>query len=342
VYFIPNTFGLSCKASEIAEIEVTDSQERIAKARSLGRAVIVVGAGSNILFADSEINALILRMSERTISYENDPNDLDTKTVTASAGVIWHELVMDTLKQNSYGLENLSLIPGTVGAAPIQNIGAYGVEVGDMIGRVSCVDLRSAENVSFSQAQCQFGYRDSVFKQNYKDQLCIKSVQFRLSKIPKISSGYESLAQQLQGRDPSTLKPRDISDAVIAVRRNRLPDPAIVGNAGSFFKNPSIDRKSFETLVARYPNMPHYPQKNGGVKLAAGWLIEQSGLKGMKRGRAGTHEKQALVVVNHGGATGAELIAVAREVKSTVADKFDITLEHEVRILDRNGLDISL
>lgn len=342
MYSIPNTFGLSCQAPETYDIEASDSQERIAQARSNGRAVIVLGSGSNILFADSEINALILRSNKQSIDYQDDPNDKDSVIATASAGVIWHKLVMDSLDNHYYGLENLSLIPGTVGAAPIQNIGAYGVEVGELIARVHTVDLHSAESVSFDRSECQFGYRDSIFKRRYKGQICIQSVQFRLSKKPIVRSSYESLAQQLNDRDLALLTPRNISDAVIAVRRARLPDPAVIGNAGSFFKNPLVDQKSFEILVSRYPNMPNYPQKNGSIKLAAGWLIEQAGLKGITRGRAGTHDKQALVIVNRGGASGTELLAVAREIKSTVMDKFSISLEHEVRLLDKHGQDISL
>lgn len=339
---IPNTFGLSCSFDDVCDIESPFAHGAIQRAQRDGRGVVVLGAGSNILLTAERLDALIVRANGRKITYQHSPDAEGSVLVRADAGAVWHELVLETLRHSAYGLENLSFIPGTVGAAPVQNIGAYGVEVAEFIDQVFATDLITGEPQCFSSEQCQFGYRDSIFKRQNKNRYCITSVQLRLSTRPQLRSTYETLADQLKGRDISSLTPFDISDAVINVRRSRLPDPAKLGNAGSFFKNPLVTRERFDVLRDEFPDLPHYRQTDGTIKLAAGWLIEKCGLKGVCRGRAGTHDKQALVIVNLGGARGEDILAMAREVKTTVAERFAITLEHEVRILDRNGGDVVL
>ncbi len=342
MYAIANTFGLACSATAHANCTAATLSSSIEQALTRGLRIVPVGSASNILFIDQAIDALILQSAEKQICYQADPTDRNAVLVEVGAGVIWHQLVLDSLAQGYSGLENLSLIPGTVGAAPIQNIGAYGVEVGELITRVHAIDLFSGQKRQFSADDCKFAYRDSIFKQHYKDRLLITSVQFRLFRRAPVKASYESLAHYLQDKNPETLTARDISNAVIAVRRAKLPDPDKLGNAGSFFKNPIIAPDQFESLVERCPTLPHYPQANGNMKIAAGWLIEMAGLKGITRGHVGTHEKQALVLVNRGGATGMEVLQLAREIKSTVIDRFGIVLEHEVRLIDGTGQEVCL
>ncbi|MDA0945902.1 MAG: UDP-N-acetylmuramate dehydrogenase, partial [Bacteroidetes bacterium] len=250
--------------------------------------------------------------------------------VAAGAGEVWHDFVMYTLDHGWGGLENLSLIPGSVGASPMQNIGAYGVEIKDHFAWLDAVNVADGSLKRFGPEECDFGYRESVFKRGQKDRWVIVRVAFNLQRNAPLRMGYGAIEQELQHLPVAERTARDVSQAVIRIRQSKLPDPAVVGNAGSFFKNPTVSRKVADSLLAAHPGMPQYPQPSGEVKLAAGWLIEQAGWKGVSRGTHGVHDKQALVLVNHGGATGAEVWQLAQDVMASVAQKFEVHLEPEV------------
>ena len=258
--------------------------------------------------------------------------DDDAWYVRASAGESWHDFVQWTLAQGWPGLENLSLIPGTVGAAPIQNIGAYGLEVGERLHALTAFDLQTGRSVRFDQAACRFGYRDSIFKQegwHLNGRFVITDVTFRLPKRWQPLIGYADIARELVARNIATATASQIADAVIAVRQRKLPDPAQVPNTGSFFHNPVLEAETARQLLAAYPSLPHYPQADGRMKLAAGWLIEQAGWKGRDLGPVGMYEKQALVLVNRGGATGANVITLMQAVQRDVREKFGVDLTPE-------------
>ncbi|BBB59876.1 UDP-N-acetylenolpyruvoylglucosamine reductase [Undibacterium sp. KW1] len=273
------------------------------------------------------VNALVLQMcmKGRQILSEDD----NYVYVQAAAGENWHEFVLWTLEQGLSGLENLSLIPGTVGAAPIQNIGAYGIEIQEVFSSLSAFDFVTGQLVEIDKAACRFAYRDSIFKQEYKDRMVILSVRFALPKRWQARLGYADVSQYLNQHQITEPSARDISDAVIAIRQAKLPDPAQIGNAGSFFKNPIVPASLRNSLLAAYPGLVSYQQDSGDYKLAAGWLIDQCGWKGRQMGKAGVYEKQALVLVNHGGASGAEVRALAQAVQADVMGKFGVLLEVE-------------
>jgi len=255
--------------------------------------------------------------------------DDDATYVEAAAGENWHEFVLWTLSQQLAGLENLSLIPGSVGATPIQNIGAYGVEMKEKFHALQAVDSLTGELRRFDQEACKFAYRDSVFKHELKDRAIITSVTFRLPYDAALHTDYGDVRQELARMNVSSPTAKDISDAICNIRRRKLPDPAQIGNAGSFFKNPVIDIGSFASLHEKHPRLPHYPSGNAQVKLPAAWLIEQAGWKGKTLGRAGVHEQHALVLVNRGEASGAEILALANAIQNSVFDKFGVRLEPE-------------
>ena len=290
---------------------------------------MALGGGNNILFTQDVEQALIVPCDDRIeIIEEND----DEVLVRAGAGVEWDDLVEWSVNHQLWGIANLSLIPGKVGAAPVQNIGAYGAEAKDCIVSVDIFTPQSRTHSTLDAAQCNFGYRDSIFKNELKGQVIITSVLFRLSKLADPKLGYGDVAREVEARGGATL--RNIREAICSIRRYKLPDTAVMGNAGSFFKNPVVERSIAEHLLADHPDMPHYPASEPDkVKLAAGWLIDQSGLKGYNNGRVGVHEKQALVLINLGDATGEEVVAFAKFVQSTVAEKFGIDIEPEVNIL---------
>ena len=250
------------------------------------------------------------------------------------SGESWHETVMYCVERNWGGIENLSLIPGTVGAAPMQNIGAYGVELEQVFDQLEALNLNTLELETFNKTQCAFGYRESVFKRQLKGQYFIYSVTFKLSKKPIIHADYGDIQAILneKGLSAETAGIKDVSDAVIHIRQSKLPDPKVLGNSGSFFKNPQITKEHFEALKLQFPDIKGYPQ-NDGIKVPAGWLIEQCGWKGKRVGNTGSHAKQALVLVNYGGATGSEIYQLAQDIIQSVADKFSIQLEPEVNIV---------
>ncbi len=326
-----NSFGLPARAAGFAAISAPDQLAALRKLpewRSWPR--FVLGGGSNLLLT-GDFPGLILqvRIPGRRLVAE----DADAWRVQAGAGENWHDFVLWTLERGWPGLENLALIPGTVGAAPIQNIGAYGLEMAERFEQLQAIDLESGETVMLDRAACRFGYRDSIFKQEAAGRYLIASVTFRLPKRWQAVTGYAELARELAARDCSQPTAQQIAAAVIAIRSRKLPDPAHIGNAGSFFKNPRIDAAAFARLAERYPHLPHYAQPDGAVKLAAGWLIEQCGWKGRSLGAAGVYEQQALVLVNRGGAQGAEVLRLAQAIQDAVQARFGVALEIEPVVL---------
>lgn len=322
------TFGLPARAAHY--IELTDSGDlpEICRLPEFDAATVCwLGGGSNVLFMQ-DFPSLVVRMATRGIrELERTP---DSVLLEAQAGENWHGFVQSSLHMGLGGLENLSLIPGTVGASPVQNIGAYGVEVKDRIHSVRCFDVQSQEWCELSNAECRFAYRDSIFKHEGRQRYVITSVVFRLDTqfVPNVKYGdlAQVLAEQCGGRAPTA---QDVAQAVCAIRRSKLPDPAVLGNVGSFYKNPLVDAAHAQTLLAQYPQMPHYPQSDGRVKLAAGWLIDQCGLKGKTIGGAAVHDKQALVLVNKNRATAADVRALSDEICRIVAQRFAVDLQPE-------------
>jgi UDP-N-acetylmuramate dehydrogenase len=290
---------------------------------------LVLGGGSNLLLT-KPFDGVVLKNNIGGIAVSRE--DAETVWVKAGAGVNWHALVLHCIAMGWGGIENLSLIPGCVGAGPMQNIGAYGVELKDVFDELEAYHLNDNALVTFGLDDCAFGYRDSVFKHRYRHQFAIVSVTLRLQKQPQFNIGYGAIGAQLakMGVEVPTLQA--VSDAVIAIRQSKLPDPAVLGNAGSFFKNPTVAQEVFAQLQQTHPAAPGYPKANGTVKLAAGWLIEQCGLKGCRQGDAGVHAQQALVLVNYGQATGIDILALSHQVIAAVYDKFGVVLEPEVNV----------
>ncbi|WP_461100772.1 UDP-N-acetylmuramate dehydrogenase [Spirosoma koreense] len=293
---------------------------------------LILGGGSNVLLR-RDFNGLVIKMDIQGIDVVRE--DEAHIYLTAGAGVVWQALVQFCVKRGYGGLENLSLIPGTVGAAPMQNIGAYGVELEQVFESLTAVHMRTGEKRTFLHADCAFGYRESVFKRELKDQYIITSVTFQLDKQPTFHTRYGAIQETLtaMGISESTLSIQAISEAVMHIRRSKLPDPAQIGNAGSFFKNPEIPEAQFNDLQRQHPTLPGYPLSEGMVKVPAGWLIEQAGWKGYRSGDAGVHAKQALVLVNYGKATGDEILQLAQQIQLSVADKFGISISPEVNVV---------
>lgn len=298
--------------------------------------LLIVGGGSNLLFT-RDFDGLVLKNEIKGI--EELHEDPEYVYVRAGAGENWHSFVLYCMDKGWGGLENLSLIPGNVGAAPIQNIGAYGVELEDLFWDLEAFDLNKKKIRTFTKTDCEFNYRDSVFKNRYKGQFIILNVTFRLRKKPVFHTSYGVIQQELDRMGIAEISIKVISQAVINIRSSKLPDPAQIGNAGSFFKNPTVPKDFFESLKLRFPDIVGYPNLNGSVKLAAGWLIEQCGpenavsWKGYRVGDAGCYPKQALVLVNYGNATGAQLFDLSEKIKKSVKDRFNIELEREVNII---------
>jgi UDP-N-acetylmuramate dehydrogenase len=326
-----NTFGLEAKAALCTIIHSLDDLRKvISENRSLKKELYPLGGGSNILLtADLDLWVLINEMRGIEVVKENDQEVV----LNVKSGENWHQFVIHCLAQKWYGLENLSLIPGLVGASPIQNIGAYGVEVKDFIESVNYLDLDSGEELSLSNSEMNFGYRNSIFKNELKGRIFITSVRFKLHKSPKVNVKYKALTDEIENRKITDPSPKDVSDAVIAVRKSKLPDPAEIGNSGSFFKNPVVDRSVLEKIWKKHPDVPFYPAEEGSVKLAAGWLIEKAGWKGFREGDIGVHEKQALVLVNYGKGRGEDIKLLSQRIIDDIKDKFDVLLEREVNIL---------
>jgi len=291
--------------------------------------VLILGGGSNILLVSKEIER-VLKIDIRGI--EEVKEETSHIYVNAGAGENWNDFVQYTLSRNWGGLENLSLIPGQVGAAPIQNIGAYGVELKDVFFELEAYDREDRKVYAFGVNDCKFGYRDSIFKSERKGRYIILNVTFRLNKTPVLKTSYGAIREELKKMNVKSPSIRDISNAVIAIRRSKLPDPKDIGNAGSFFKNPIVNQEQFLSLSKKYADLPAYPHEDQLVKLAAGWLIEQSGWKGYRKGDAGVHENQALVLVNYGNATGSEILDLSKRITESVLKKFGVALEREVNI----------
>lgn len=325
-----NTLALPARARMLAHIRSADDARRLAGDAALrGERRFVLGGGSNLVL-DGDFDGLVLKaeIAGRALVAEED----GYRVVAAGAGENWHDFVQWTLTQGWPGLENLSLIPGTVGAAPIQNIGAYGLELAERFHSLTAIDLGSGETKTFDLAACRFGYRDSVFKQEgwHRDgRMLVSEVRFRLPLRWQPNTRYADVAGELAARGIAEPTPRAVADAVIAVRQRKLPDPAVLPNAGSFFQNPVVDAATAASLAAAHPALPRYAQADGRVKLAAGWLIEAAGWKGRSLGPVGMYEKQALVLVNRGAARGGDVRALAAAVQADVAARFGVTLVPE-------------
>lgn len=323
-----NSFAIDVKAKYFAAFESVMVLEEL-----LGVAgheqMLVLGGGSNILFT-GDFNGWVLKNECKGIRLiDEDDNYFYVK---AAAGENWHQFVMHCIAQGYGGVENLSLIPGNVGASPMQNIGAYGVEIKDVFHELEAFHREERKLVTFTLADCSFAYRESVFKNKFKDQFIILNVTFRLRKKPVFNTSYGAIEQELEKMGVRELSIKAISEAVIRIRRSKLPDPAEIGNAGSFFKNPAISTLQFEQLQQSFPAIVGYPADTGQTKVAAGWLIEQCGWKGYRKGDAGCHARQALVLVNYGNATGAEIVQLSTDIISSVHEKFGIHLEREVNL----------
>lgn len=327
-----NSFGVDATAREFAVVSSEQQLMRWCAEHGKATPPFLMGGGSNLLLT-RDIDAPVLQLALRGTRVVFDEGN--TVLVEAMAGEPWHPFVMWTLSQGLCGLENLSLIPGLVGAAPVQNIGAYGVEIAETVDTVMTINTQTGEPREFTNSECAFGYRDSVFKHGdeLRDRYAITRVRFRLSRKFTPRLDYGELKQALPNAAIETPTAADISRAVIAIRSRKLPDPAVIGNAGSFFKNPVVTADVAASLTSRFANMPQYAVANERIKIAAGWLIEQAGWKGRSIGAAGIHSQHALVLVNHGGATGAELWALAKAVQTDVYAKFGITLEPEPRVV---------
>lgn len=329
-----NSFHVRQRAARLVEFETTDDLTAFFRKGAPAKWTVLAG-GNNILFTQ-DFDGVLLTPRAASIDVVAETPDAvaetpDAVAVRAEAGVEWDDLVAWAVERDLWGIENLSLIPGKVGAAPVQNIGAYGAEAKDAIESVEMFCTDTCNTLILSREHCAFGYRESVFKHALRGRVVITAVTFRLSRRPRPDLGYGDLLRETEARGGATL--RNIREAICSIRRAKLPDPAVLGNAGSFFKNPVVEAPVAERLLAEYPDMPHYAAPEGRVKLAAGWLIDRAGMKGYREGSVGVHERQALVLVNHGGATGGEVIAFARTVQAKVREKFGIEIDTEVNIL---------
>lgn len=326
-----NTFGLNAKTHAFAEVHSIDElREVLTTPEAKQMPLLILGGGSNILLTKDH-PGLVIKNSIKGIDLVKE--DSEHVWLKAYAGEVWHDLVMYTVDKGLGGIENLSLIPGQVGAAPMQNIGAYGVELVQVFEELEALHIATGELHTFDKEACKFGYRESVFKHELKGQYVICSITIKLGKHPKPNTSYGAITDTLKemGIEQPTVK--DISNAVIAIRQSKLPDPKELGNAGSFFKNPEISKEAFDELQKAHLNVPHYPLDNGMVKVPAGWLIEQAGWKGKRIGNTGSHAKQALVLVNYGNATGAEIWQLAMDIQASVKQQFNITIKPEVNVI---------
>ncbi|WNH50247.1 UDP-N-acetylmuramate dehydrogenase [Stenotrophomonas aracearum] len=326
-----NTFHVDASAEQLLELhDPSLLPDVLAHPHVVGKPLLVLGCGSNVLLADN-VPGTVLVFANRSI--EELEHRADYTVVRAGAGVNWHGLVMWSLQNGLSGLENLALIPGTCGAAPIQNIGAYGVQVDEFIQAVDAWDRETGEWVRFDAEACAFGYRDSVFK-HAPDRYLITAIELRLPLLHDLRLGYAGIAEEMQAMGVELPVAADVANAVIAIRRRKLPDPDVLGNAGSFFKNPVLPLEQVDVLLQQFPELPVYPaDQDNRRKLSAAWLIEACGWKGFREGDAGVSPQHALVLVNHGTATGAELLALARRISASVLEKFGVPIEPEPRLI---------
>ncbi len=342
-----NTFGIDVSAKYFAQFNSVNELSELLefkkhKTPNSKPKTLILGGGSNILFS-KDFDGLVLK--NELLGIKEIKEDEHHIYVQVGAGVNWHHFVLHCIHNGWAGVENLSLIPGNVGASPMQNIGAYGVEIKDVFYSLEAFHIKDKKLVNFSVNDCEFGYRESVFKRKFKNEFVITDVTYRLNRIPQFNTSYGAIEQELERMGVKELSIQAISQAVINIRSSKLPDPAVIGNAGSFFKNPEVENSKFEILKSEHPNIVGYPLPNGTVKLAAGWLIEQSGpsagpsgqgsatWKGYRKGDAGCHEKQALVLVNYGNAKGKEIYDLSEEILQSVKEKFGVGLDREVNII---------
>jgi len=323
-----NTFGVEARAAYFTEVTSVDGLREVL--RQAAEPILVLGGGSNMLFTRDWPGTVVLN---RIGGIEVVRRFVRRVWVRAGGGENWHHLVQWAVQRGLGGIENLSLIPGSVGAAPIQNIGAYGVEIKETLVRLEAVELATGRLRTFSRQECRFGYRDSVFKREEKGRWCITSVTLSLTtEGHAINTSYGDVARVLAQMGVQQPTPADVSEAVMRIRRAKLPDPALLGNSGSFFKNPALRPDEWARIRRRFPEAPHYPLPDGCVKVPAGWLIEQCGWKGKRMGNTGCYDKQALVLVNYGNATGQEVHALAQAIQASVAETFGVMLQPEVNI----------
>ncbi len=324
-----NTFGIDAKANMLISInhedELIDFLEKISDTSEIK----ILGGGSNILFINEQIEQAIIKNDIKGIAIVSE-DDGDV-LIQVGAGENWHDLVTWAVENNLGGIENLALIPGTVGAAPIQNIGAYGVEIKDVFEALTAIHLQQKKEYVFTKDECEMDYRDSIFKNEWKGQLCITRVYLRLKRPPhQINSSYKDISNALEKHKIDLATIKDIYKIVVDIRSHKLPDPNDIGNAGSFFKNPIINKEHFEAFISKFPNAPHWKINDNEFKIPAAWLIDQCGYKGKRKGNTGCYKNQALVLVNYGNAKGKEIWSLSKEIQKTVFEKYQIKLIPEV------------
>ena len=326
-----NTFGIEATAKYFIEVSsINQLQEILQSPDFQSTERLILGGGSNMLLT-KDFDGLVIKIAIKGFEVVNENED--NIWIKAGAGLVWHDLVMQCVNQNYAGMENLSLIPGTVGAAPMQNIGAYGIEIKEVFEELQALEIATGEIKTFDKAMCNFGYRESIFKQEAKGKYIILNVTFKLNKKPTFHIEYGAIKDTLAEMNISEMNIKSISDAVIHIRQSKLPNPAEIGNAGSFFKNPEIPNTQFEALKAQFPTIPAYPVSETTTKVPAGWLIEQAGWKGQRFGNVGVHAKQALVLVNYGGGKGEEIKDLSQKIQASVKEKFGIQLSVEVNFI---------
>ena len=330
-----NTFGLDVSCKSLIEIRRKEDflpalEEAQNRQQEADRPIMMLGGGSNVLFtADYQGSIILVRSKGIDILDDNGEEVL----VQVQAGVVWHDLVQWAVSEGLGGIENLALIPGLCGAAPIQNIGAYGVELVNVFHSLEAIRKSDGAARSFGLEECAFGYRDSIFKRAEKGQWIITSISLRLSRKPQLNTSYGAIKETLESRGIENPGIADVASAVEHIRRSKLPDPAEIGNSGSFFKNPELDAGLVRSMLEKHPEMPHYLLSDGRMKIPAAWLIDQCGWKGHDRGGAGVHDRQALVLVNRGGASGHQLVELSRDIQDSVYQRFEISLAPEVNII---------
>ncbi len=324
-----NTFGIDVNSKRFAQFSNTEELSTILSERN-DDPLLILGGGSNILLTQ-DFEGLVLKNEIK--GYEIIEEDDEKVLIKAGSGEVWHEFVLQNIENNFGGTENLSLIPGSVGASPMQNIGAYGVEIKDVFVELEAYHIKTGEIHTFNHSDCQFGYRESVFKREKKGEYIIISVTYRLTKKHTVNVVYGAILEELQNKGIAEPTIKSVSNAIIAIRSSKLPDPKELGNAGSFFKNPVVDVSILNEIKKTQPTVPNYPAPNGQVKMAAGWLIEKAGWKGTRFENYGVHVNQALVLVNYGGSTGQEILDLSSNIIADVEGKFGVCLEREVNIV---------
>ncbi len=326
-----NTFGIEATAKYFIEVSsIEQLQEILQNPDYQSTERLILGGGSNMLLT-KDFEGLVIKIAIKGFEVVNENED--NIWLKVGAGVVWHDLVLQCVNQNYAGMENLSLIPGTVGAAPMQNIGAYGIEIKEIFEELQALEIATGEIKTYDKTSCSFGYRESIFKHEAKGKYIILNVTFKLNKRPTFHIEYGAIKDTLGEMGISEMSIKAISDAVIHIRQSKLPNPAEIGNAGSFFKNPEIPNSQFEALKAQFPTIPSYPVSDTSTKVPAGWLIEQAGWKGQRFGNVGVHAKQALVLVNYGGGKGEEIKDLSQKIQASVKEKFGIQLSVEVNFI---------